>query len=350
MFVDSGIIYLFIINRLINIQKMNLTKWDLILLYLVIYHTLSIIIGIFFNILSVYNIELEIEPLFMVDKNTTDSSVNNSVTNTSTIATNTTVGNTSTTTVTQNTIGNNINEHTPNRTVIDRRIILDNGAWSEGVRSVFIYGGAGYKLYLLRGGSPRTRFIITSGALATDLFARVSVNIINDPNYIKNHVMNWKILRDSTNIDGVTVDVTKDQEFMKNITQKFLPENFSLDSLYENILGHVLSYFEAQKVDYPVDLLMDQHHFLSIFLYILIILLFIFILTLGYMTFLLVFREKILSFFQNKFILLYFNIQYKIMYIEYFILSGLILYDFYMIIKISHFLCTYPIDVSINKQ
>ena len=77
MFVNTGIIYLFIINRLLNIRKINMSNWDHILLLVVIFQTLSIIIGIFFQLLSFYNIELEVKPLFMVEGNTNNTSSNN---------------------------------------------------------------------------------------------------------------------------------------------------------------------------------------------------------------------------------------------------------------------------------
>ena len=39
MFVTTGIIYLFIINRLLNIKKINMSIGEHILLYLVIFQT-----------------------------------------------------------------------------------------------------------------------------------------------------------------------------------------------------------------------------------------------------------------------------------------------------------------------
>lgn len=306
MFVNSGLIYLFIINKLVNVQKKNISYWDHLLLYLVIFQTLSIILGIFFKTLSFYNMELEVRPLFMVEGDSNNSSsnstvANNSTTNTAaTAVTQTASSNTASVSVTQN-------EHSPNRTVIERKVILDNGAFSEGIRSIFIYGSAGYRAHFVRGGTPGTKFIIMAGAIATDLFTRASLNAINDPNYIKDHVLNWKITRDALKNDGVHIDVSNDKEFLKKLTEKFLPEDFSvqLDSIYQDILSQVLSYFQPQTVNYPVELLMDQHHYLAIFLFILILLLSIFIFILAYMAVLIIFKDKILSFITNKYLLLY---------------------------------------------
>ena len=110
-----------------------------------------------------------------------------------------------------------------------------------------------------------------------------------------------------------------------------------------------MSFFQPQTVNYPVDLLMEQHQFLAIFLFLLILLLFFFLLNLAYVTTLLVFKDKILSFFKNKYLLLYLNLQFKVIYFEAFLLFILILYDFYNILNISYFLCIHPIDININK-
>ena len=362
MFVNTGIIYLFIINRLLNIRKINMSNWDHILLLVVIFQTLSIIIGIFFQLLSFYNIELEVKPLFMVEGNTNNTSSNNTapasqhaswpgeagLTASNSAVTNTT--NVNTTTTIAQPVANVENENTSHRTVIERKIIIDNGNWSDTIRTLFIYGSATYKVMLTRG-NPRSRVFIITGAVTADLLAKVASNVINDPTYIRAHVQNWKITRNTIYPDAVDVDITQDKEFVKNISNKFLPEDLSnqIDAITQEILKNILSFFQPQTVNYPVDLLMDQHHYLAIFLFLLILLLFFFILNLAYVTALLVFKDRILSYFKNKYILQFLRLQYNIMHIEFIFLIVFVLYDFYSIFKISYFLCTYPIDVNINK-
>ena len=98
------------------------------------------------------------------------------------------------------------------------------------------------------------------------------------PTYIRAHVQNWKITRNTIYPDAVDVDITQDKEFVKNISNKFLPEDLSnqIDAITQEILKNILSFFQPQTVNYPVDLLMDQHHYLAIFLFLLILLLFFF--------------------------------------------------------------------------
>ena len=210
MFVTTGIIYLFLINRLLNIKKIYMSNWDHILLYLVIFQTLSIIIGIFFQLLSFYNIELEVKPLFMVEGNTNNTSSNSAVTNTTNVNTTTTIA---------QPVANVENENTSHRTVIERKIIIDNGNWSDTIRTLFIYGSATCKVMLTRG-NPRSRVFIITGAVTADLLAKVASNVINDPTYIRAHVQNWKITRNTIYPDAVDVDITQDKEFVKNISNK----------------------------------------------------------------------------------------------------------------------------------
>lgn len=350
MFAKTGIIYLFIINRLLNIRKINMSNWDHILLFLVIFQTLSIIIGIFFQLLSFYNIELVVKPLCMVEGNTNLQSTNNTAVDTASNSALTNTTNVNTTTTIAQPVANVENENTSTRTVIERKIIIDNGSWSDSIRTIFIYGSATIKVALSRG-SPRTRAFVVTGAIATDIISKFSMNVVNDPTYIRAHVQNWKITKSTLFPNAVDVDISQDKEFVKNITNKFLPEDLSnqIDAITQEIVKNILSFFQPQTVNYPVDLLMEQHQFLAIFLFLLILLLFFFLLNLAYVTTLLVFKDKILSYFKNKYILKFLKLQYNLMHIEFIFLIMLILYDFYSIINISYFLCTYPIVVNINK-
>ena len=75
------------------------------------------------------------------------------------------------------------------------QIIHDDGSWSNAIRSLFIYGSGGYRLYLTRGGTPGSRFVITGGTILADNVSRVITNAINDPNYINNHINTYSVRR-----------------------------------------------------------------------------------------------------------------------------------------------------------
>ena len=84
---------------------------------------------------------------------------------------------------------NNVTNTTSSMThSVNTQIIHDDGSWSNAIRSLFIYGSGGYRLYLTRGGTPSSRFIITGSTILADNISRIITNAINDPAYITNHL------------------------------------------------------------------------------------------------------------------------------------------------------------------
>lgn len=69
---------------------------------------------------------------------------------------------------------------------VNTQITHSDNSISNTIRSLFIYGTGGYRVYLQRGGTPGSRFLIVGGALATDAISRVLTNVINDPTYLAN--------------------------------------------------------------------------------------------------------------------------------------------------------------------
>lgn len=96
------IIYLFILNHLENIKKINLTIFDHIFLFVVVFRSTTIIIGLISNLFSYYNY-FELLPLYYGE-------------------------------------GENANNN--NETKTTREIVMTNGTWGSTVRSVFIYSTA----------------------------------------------------------------------------------------------------------------------------------------------------------------------------------------------------------------
>jgi len=85
-------------------------------------------------------------------------------------------------------MSNNVNNTSTVSHTTNTQIIHDDGSWSNAIRSLFIYGSGGYRLYLTRGGTPGSRFIIAGGTIFVDNVSRVITNAINDPSYITNHL------------------------------------------------------------------------------------------------------------------------------------------------------------------
>lgn len=322
----SGIIYLFIINKCEKL-KINITIINHIILFLFIHRTTLILSCFTYELLLNYSLFFEVEPLFMVDK------VNNS--NSDPLPTNT-----------------------------NRSIVMSNGTWSSTVRSIFIYSTAAFQLHLSK--APGTGFRkvgIAATAMAVDYSGKIIENAINDPSYVRDHVRNW-IMTWENNSEGnsgsVKIDIGGDtslQESLKSEITKnsnsFIPSsngiNSDISSFIDGIVQPIIKLLAPQTVNYSVDLLMDQHHFIAICLFIIVLSLLILFLILLYNMLLILYKDKILTFFKNKYILFYLNLQYKIIYLETIVIIILILNIIYYLLIGTHFLAIFPIDATINK-
>jgi hypothetical protein len=85
-----------------------------------------------------------------------------------------------------NTVANTVTQVPTQSTTT--QIIHNDGSWSHAIRSLFIYGSGGYRLYLTRNGSVGSRFAIVGGSIIADNVGRFLANSINDPNYLANYV------------------------------------------------------------------------------------------------------------------------------------------------------------------
>lgn len=272
--------------------------------------------------------------------------------------------------------GGNVNNN--NETQTTREIIMTNGTWASTVGSVFIYGIAALHFQFMR--APGTGFRkvgLGLGAFIVDAGGKFIENAINDPSYIRDHQRNWKMMWETDSTGGVSgenvkVDISGDtgllnqlQEAVKNTTS-FLPSsslpntftgavtspsevnNSELGSTFINdLIIPLINTLKPQQVDYSVDLLMDQHHLIAICLFIMTLTaLFLFFVFL-YNVVLFIYKDKILNYFTNKYIVLYLKLQFKILNIEIIIIALLILYYFYFLIIGLHFLAIFPINVNI---
>jgi hypothetical protein len=62
---------------------------------------------------------------------------------------------------------------------------------SNTIRQIFIYATGVFRITLLRsGGTPAQRTFIITTTVASDLAAKAITNAVNDPAYVKSHMMN----------------------------------------------------------------------------------------------------------------------------------------------------------------
>ena len=116
--------------------------------------------------------------------------------------------------------------------------------------------------------------------------------------------------------------------------------------LFNFILGKLKYVLEPVQVNYSNEVLSDQIYYLGIVLFILSIIIFGFIVVLLLNIILYINMDKIINYFNNKYIVWYLNINKKFLSVEIFFLGCTILYFMSTIVKGIHFIATHPIIIN----
>lgn len=245
---------------------------------------------------------------------------------------------------------------TTTRTVKD---VYAHGSWPDTVRTIFIYGTGALRYVAKK--TPSGRIAVTAGTIAMDFGSQITKRVIDDPTWFTQHLSSWKMISGrNNNPEELHVEAGEDKEALTVIdsspsaggdtTASFLPSNvnhFFGNNNYdlEGFINFVIQTFklETVTVDYPQTLLADQHQGLALALFILSLSAIIIFISLIFSVIIFTLRDRIKSYFKNKYILGYLNLNFKIIVIEFFTLSFLLLYDLCYIVKIGHFLFTHPI-------
>lgn len=256
-------------------------------------------------------------------------------------------------------------------------IIHDDGSWSNAIRSLFVYGSGGLRLFLnvSKGGTPGGRAFVIGTTIAADSVTKVLNNTINDPNYVREHYNSWRSIWDQATPDRVTVGVDPETENrLQNAVNSDIPnsapnnlgnnagygrgngsgttnnligdnndiESFS-NSIVKNIMDYIKDIFEPVQVNYSNEILSNQIHDISILLFILTIFIFVLFLSLLFNLIIFLFSDRLINYFTNKYIKWYIIFNKKIIGVELVILSCWILYLMYTVSYGIHFIATHPI-------
>lgn len=236
-----------------------------------------------------------------------------------------------------------------NTNTINTTIIHNDGSWSNAIRTIFIYGTGAFRLSLLpRGGSPGSRAFIIGSTIVADSMTKILNNTINDPSYVKNHAMNWKAVW-STSVEG-EVEVQVDEQTLNQINSasnnSFISSN-DINNILNNFISGLfenLKYIlEPVQANYSNEILANQIYDLSIILFILSILIIVLILALLFNILLLINMDRIIKFFNNKYIKWYLLLNKKFISIEVFILGISIISFMFSLSKGILFIATHPI-------
>lgn len=236
--------------------------------------------------------------------------------------------------------------------------VYSHGSWPDTVRTIFIYGTGALRYVAQK--SSTGKIAVTASTIAIDYGAQIAKRIIDDPTWFGQHLGNWEMINGkNNNPEELHVEAGGDREALDALssspsvgcdsTVSFLPSNVNLffnNYNYEDFLRYVIQIFKLEPVivDYPQTLLADQHQGLALALFILSLSGVIIFISLVFSVIFFSLRDRIKSYFKNRYILGYLNLNFKLIVIELACLSLILVYDFYFIVKISHFLFTHPIQ------
>lgn len=320
---------------------------------MVVFRSTTIIIGLISNLFSYFCLDLELQPLYF-EKNENTNNNNETKTN----------------------LNNIVSMPCPLPGPLFQLGLEGGtgmgGTWSSTFTSIFIYGTAAIHLHVFKApGKGFTKISTAFGAFAIDMGGKFIENAINFPSYIRDQIKIWKVMwsKDKSGAESkgsVDTDVSSDTNLISEVNEinkttelnnvaTFLPSssltsgenNSEISTLFNELVNPIIQTLKPQQVDYSVELLMDQHHFIALCLFIMTIsALFLFFVFL-YNILLIIYKDKILNYFTNKYIVLYLKLQFKILNIETIVLALLIIYYFYFLIIGLQFLAIFPISVNI---
>jgi len=228
-------------------------------------------------------------------------------------------------------------------------IVHSNDGWAQGIKSIFVYGTGALRFHMLRSGdTPMQRTFVIGSTIVIDAASTALKNSINDPEYVEKHINSWvRIFNKDTN--ELNIDVSKDSDTLNklnkvnDVSANLLPENQILDT--------VVSYFkpilEPVSVEYTNELLANQIYSISILLFIMSIMIIILLLAFIINITILVYSDKLMSLFTNKYIIWYITINKKLIGIEIIFLSVSLLYFMFSLSSGIHFIATHPIRFNI---
>ena len=254
---------------------------------------------------------------------------------------------------------NNVNNSNNTRTT---QIVHSNGTWAESIRSVFIYGTAGLRYVAARSGPGRAFTVV--GAIGVDLSARFFQNAINDPTYIREHYNNSNIFWDrasnqvrllireinppnSSNSGESVSKLINNCDFNSSFVSNNLNSNITdfIDLKIKPIFDYFVKMLSPVKVDYSNELLAQQIHGIAIGLFILCICIIVLFIAFLINVIILLYRDKLISYFKNKYIVAYLKLQINIILLELVFIVIIMSNAFYNLMLGIHFIATHPVII-----
>lgn len=237
------------------------------------------------------------------------------------------------------------------RSITSTQIIHDDGTWSNAIRTIFIYGAGALRFTAAR--TPTGRGFVVVSSLLGDGASRVVNNAINDPEYIKKHAASWEALwRDNTStnlqLDPETLkkaEAASSNSNNNNSSSSLTGTDFNtyMSDAINSIIGYLKPILEPIQVNYSNELLAGQINGIAIMLFLLSIFIMILFIFFSLNAIILIYRDKIVNYFTNKYIRAYLKLNSTIIAIELFFTSLTILYFLFTLSKGLQFIARHPI-------
>ena len=222
--------------------------------------------------------------------------------------------------------------------------------------------------------TPSQQFFILSTTILAESASRLITNSLNDPSYIRAQIHNMRAIwqgDDSANVylnshavqgtgvnssntlpgsSLVSPSVSSSAGVTDEIAKNMLGVDIDLAKICESILSKIVNYlnyiFEPVQHTFTIDIMSNHIQNISILLFILTAIIFIFFISLLFNMTLFLFSERLLKYFTNKYILWYLKFNQKIIAFEIIILSGWIGYLLYVLLTGLHYIATHPVIYS----
>lgn len=277
---------------------------------------------------------------------------------------------------------NNTSTTTPASTsVTQTQIIHNDGSWANTIRTLFIYGTGAMRLQILKGGGTATsKFITVAGTVGADYVSKILNNTINDPGYVREHYKNWRLIlggddastayvyTDSDKVTSKSMDEAISAVTSKSSTvsdsvsnstgsnntgvNKFISDDGinGIDEISNKIFSYIMDtlrpILEPVKVSYSNEILANQIYDISILLFVLSVLIMILFIAFIINMTVLIYSDRLLNYFTNRYIRWYITLNKKLIGIELIFLGSSILYFMYILSYGIHFIATHPIIIS----
>ena len=229
-------------------------------------------------------------------------------------------------------------------------IILNDSGWISSIINLFIFGFGAFRLYLIRGGTLISKSFIISTTIVANVTSKAFTKAIFYPGNIENHIASWKKILGQNN-STFEIDIVGDFKTLDKLTvittsySSNGSEDWS-DKLLNSVIYVLKPLLEPVSVSYSNELLAKQIYGVSVFLFILSVLILILLIAFIIQILILIYSDKIMSFFSNKYIRWYIQFNKKILGIEVCFLGISLVYFMYQLSYGIHFIATHPITIT----